>query len=241
MADIVICAAQSVTRAGLSAMATMATTEVTGQVKSLRALSKWLQTQRADVAVVELSARAADELSAIFNIVETFSEEALSAEIFLDEERLSVLGLVDDVAAIAPTALLQLIATGAVSLVPLAISTSDLRNAITAILSGFTVFHPDITEALLLKPDITSSIMAFSPLASIAESPPEAATEPLTPREIQVLNQLAGGLTNKAIATALYISEHTVKFHISAILSKLNAASRTEAVAVGIRVGLVML
>ena len=62
-----------------------------------------------------------------------------------------------------------------------------------------------------------------------------------TTREIEVLNQLAAGLSNKAIASDLGISEHTVKFHISAILSKLGAASRTEAVTVGIRAGLVML
>ncbi|MEO1093708.1 MAG: LuxR C-terminal-related transcriptional regulator [Cyanobacteria bacterium J06638_28] len=65
--------------------------------------------------------------------------------------------------------------------------------------------------------------------------------EPLTPREVEVRNQLAAGLSNKAIASALDISEYTVKFHISAVLSKLGAASRTEAVAVGIRAGLVRL
>ena len=59
----------------------------------------------------------------------------------------------------------------------------------------------------------------------------------LTPRELEVLQLLASGLPNKSIAT-LGISGHTVKFHLSAIFTKLGATSRTEAVAVGIRRGL---
>lgn len=52
----------------------------------------------------------------------------------------------------------------------------------------------------------------------------------LTPRETEVLQELAYGLTNRAIAQKMEISTHTVKFHVNAILSKLNAQSRTEAV-----------
>jgi two-component system, NarL family, response regulator YdfI len=63
----------------------------------------------------------------------------------------------------------------------------------------------------------------------------------LTPRERDVLRLLAAGTGNKSIARKLRISEHTVKFHVASILSKLNAGSRTEAVTEGIRRGLVML
>lgn len=63
----------------------------------------------------------------------------------------------------------------------------------------------------------------------------------LTPREIEVLQLLAEALPNKEIAAALGISEHTVKFHLSSIFGKLGATSRTEAVTIGIRRGLVML
>ncbi len=52
---------------------------------------------------------------------------------------------------------------------------------------------------------------------------------------------LAEGAGNKAIAWKLAISEHTVKFHVASIMSKLNATSRTEAVSIGIRKGLIML
>ena len=65
--------------------------------------------------------------------------------------------------------------------------------------------------------------------------------QPLTPREVEVLHMLAEGLGNKTIARRLGISEHTVKFHVGSIFSKLNASSRTEAVTVGVRQGLVML
>ena len=62
----------------------------------------------------------------------------------------------------------------------------------------------------------------------------------LTPREIEVLRMIAEGLGNKEIASRLRISDHTVKFHISSIFAKLGVSSRTEAVIVGIRQGLVM-
>src|SRR6266513_1025079 len=65
--------------------------------------------------------------------------------------------------------------------------------------------------------------------------------EPLTHREVQVLELLAEGLPNKAIASRLGISDQTVKFHVSAISSKLGAANRTEAVRVAIRRGLISL
>ena len=63
--------------------------------------------------------------------------------------------------------------------------------------------------------------------------------EALTDRELQVLRMLADGLANKEIADQLGISEHTAKFHVAQILAKLRAVSRAEAVAIGMRRGLV--
>ena len=65
--------------------------------------------------------------------------------------------------------------------------------------------------------------------------------EPLTPREIQVLELLAEGLPNKAIADRLHISDQTVKFHVSSISGKLGAANRTDAVRRAVRRGLITL
>lgn len=68
-----------------------------------------------------------------------------------------------------------------------------------------------------------------------------ALAEPLTARETEVLELLSQGLSNKLIARQLNISEHTVKFHVSSIYTKLNAASRTDAVSRGARLGLITL
>jgi two-component system, NarL family, response regulator YdfI len=70
---------------------------------------------------------------------------------------------------------------------------------------------------------------------------PIALDEPLSPRELEVLGMLAEGLSNKLAAYRLGISEHTVKFHVTSIMAKLHASSRTDAVMQGIRRGLVMI
>ncbi len=65
--------------------------------------------------------------------------------------------------------------------------------------------------------------------------------EPLTEREVQVLGQIAGGNRNRDIAERLFISEETVKVHIKHIMEKLGASDRTQAVAIGIRRGIIQL
>lgn len=102
-----------------------------------------------------------------------------------------------------------------------------LAAACFALNQGMAVLDPAMIEHLLPDPDLF-------------HSPPieDRLTEALTPREHEVLQLLAEGLTNKAIAHQLAISEHTVKFHVTAIMSKLNAQSRTEAVVRATRLGL---
>jgi len=79
-------------------------------------------------------------------------------------------------------------------------------------------------------------------LAGVAAPAPAAAeTRTLTARELEVLRMMAEGAANKTIAWKLNISEHTAKFHVASILTKLNASTRTEAVTVGIRRGLILL
>ena len=95
-----------------------------------------------------------------------------------------------------------------------------------------------VGRGLVLHP---AELDAMFPAAEPASSPLAELIEPLTPRESEVLQMLASGLANKEIATRLAISEHTVKFHVASILGKLGAASRTEAVTLGIRRGLVLL
>ncbi len=82
-------------------------------------------------------------------------------------------------------------------------------------------------------------VEAGATFPSLAHEPIEEIVEPLTPREMDVLEMLAEGLSNKMVAHRLSISDHTAKFHVNSILAKLNAGTRTEAVTRGIRLGLI--
>jgi DNA-binding NarL/FixJ family response regulator len=79
------------------------------------------------------------------------------------------------------------------------------------------------------------------PFSIAARDDDEMAVEPLTPRELQVLELMAEGLPNKAIAERLGISDQTVKFHVAALGGKLGAANRTDAVRRAVRLGLIAL
>ncbi|MCY3917937.1 MAG: response regulator transcription factor [Chloroflexi bacterium] len=78
-------------------------------------------------------------------------------------------------------------------------------------------------------------------LGSAARGDYPPPSEPLTARENEVLQLLARGLTNRAIAQELGITQHTIKFHVNAIMSKLQAQSRTEAVVRATQLGLILL
>ena len=101
----------------------------------------------------------------------------------------------------------------------------ELGAAVAAVAKGFTVLPKALAERLLDEP-----------AAAIEEL-----SEPLTTRESEVLGLLGGGLSNKMIARELHISEHTVKFHISSLYSKLGVSNRAEAVSQGARYGLISL
>ena len=91
-----------------------------------------------------------------------------------------------------------------------------------------------VAEGLMVLDDAAAeSVLRPRPAAP-------ATVEHLTPREQEVLQLLAQGLSNKLIAARLGISDHTVKFHVNAILGKLGAQSRTEAIAQAARLGLVL-
>lgn len=87
--------------------------------------------------------------------------------------------------------------------------------------------------------EVDSDAILIAPDAAPSED--EAFDEPLTPREVQVLELLAEGLPNKAIAARLRISDQTVKFHVSSISGKLGAKNRTDAVRRAVRRGLITL
>jgi DNA-binding NarL/FixJ family response regulator len=100
----------------------------------------------------------------------------------------------------------------------------ELFQAIRVVDSGGSLLQPVVAARLLRQ---------FSGAAALPEQ--------LTERELEVLRQLAKGRQNKEIATELWISERTVKFHVSAILAKLGVGNRTEAVSKAAQLGLVEL
>ena len=100
-----------------------------------------------------------------------------------------------------------------------------IAAALDALFAGLSVVDPQLAGALT------------GPGRATLEAPPS----PLTRRENEVLQLLARGLTNKAIALELGITQHTVKFHVNAIMSKLDAQSRTDAVMRATRLGMIIL
>jgi DNA-binding NarL/FixJ family response regulator len=121
----------------------------------------------------------------------------------------------------------QLLAGGAAAVLPSDVDAETLAAALQAAVRGLIIIPRRPAPELL---------PAGEPLSARLSPPAEA----LTARERQVVQAMAGGLTNRQIALRLRISEHTVKFHVAAILSKLESRSRAEAVARAMQLGLIL-
>jgi len=128
----------------------------------------------------------------------------------------------------AAEAVADVLRAGVKAVLPSGLSGPEIVAAIEAAATGLVVLDAAGIETLLRAP------------SAISNGGSEGLVEALTPRELEVLKLLAAGLGNKEIASRLAISEHTVKFHVASIMGKLGAASRTEAVTLGIRHGLIM-
>jgi two-component system, NarL family, nitrate/nitrite response regulator NarL len=122
---------------------------------------------------------------------------------------------------------------GAAGVLPRRTSGRALGAAISAAAAGLTVVAEDFRDLIVEATEAT--------IALDGEGDAEPASIDLTPRERQVLELLALGASNKAIARRLEITPHTAKFHVAAIVAKLGAAGRTDAVARAMRLGLVMI
>jgi DNA-binding NarL/FixJ family response regulator len=133
-------------------------------------------------------------------------------------------------AAAAEEALPAGLADGPWGYLPREAGPDQLIAAVRAVGSGLVALDPSIASGVLARAGVT-----------LDGSIDRDTTEELTTREREVLELVALGLPNKAIAARLAISEHTAKFHVAAILAKLGAGSRTEAVHLAARRGLVAL
>lgn len=116
---------------------------------------------------------------------------------------------------------------GVRAVLPSNITGAQIAAAVEAAAAGLAVFDPGAVEQL--------------PAHHSMHGPPASLPEPLTAREIEVLRAMGEGLANKEIAARLGISENTIKFHVASVMGKLGAGSRTEAVMLGIRHGIVLI
>jgi DNA-binding NarL/FixJ family response regulator len=116
-----------------------------------------------------------------------------------------------------------------------------ISNRIFHSRAGGMILQPDISSEPIVQAikSVAAGLLVFDSALMPQRSDDDSLAEALTPREAEVLRLLAEGSSNREIAVRLNISEHTIKFHIRSILGKLGAASRTEAVARGLRSGLI--
>jgi two-component system nitrate/nitrite response regulator NarL len=126
---------------------------------------------------------------------------------------------------------LEALYAGARAILPRSAERNEIILAIKAVINGLVVLPRELLATL---------VNGASPVDELLDRN-DAGPAPLTPRELEVLVAMADGASNKAIARRLGISFHTAKFHVAAILAKLNADSRTEAVTRAAQLGLVML
>ncbi len=211
---VVIIADDPLARAGLAALlASEPGCQVIGQTPADADLAATLDVYRPDAVLWDLGWDPQ-------RVTAAGGKSALDRLAELERPELALVALAPD-----PTHALAVWAAGVRGLL-LRDATSDMMiAALSAAVARLAVLDPALAPALIVP----------------AERPTAALLDTLTPRELDVLHRLAEGLSNKEIARQLLISEHTVKFHINAILGKLGAQSRTEAVVRATRLGLVAL
>jgi len=212
--EVILVAASAARRAELrDALASPAA--VSAEFSSLASLLE--NTQIASgVIVFDLPGRKSHEVQ---------NRELENLEALLENPALSAVALIENAERTPIVALLKF---GSIAMIASDASTDQLEAAILGAAAGLVMVDQEIASHIAGQlphefPDIRQSV------------------EELTRRELEVLRLLARGFGNRDIAARLGISEHTAKFHISSILSKLAVSSRTEAVTEGLRRGLILL
>lgn len=212
MIRVFIVASSPLARAGLKNLLATRDVEVAGSVADFESLIEQWPERQADIVLLETPG---EQFKALI--------DSLAASQLSSDTTVVILA-----SGTEPRFLTEALRAGVRAILPSDISPDRLVAALEAAAAGLVVLYPQ--EAGLMFSGAELTTRRYAELA-----------EPLTPRESEVLQMLASGLANKEIAAKLAISEHTVKFHVASILGKLGAGSRTEAVALGIRRGLVLL
>ena len=212
MIRVFIVAASPLARAGLENLLAARDVEVVGSAATIEILGDQLSDSAPDVVLIGSSGEPLEP------IMGSILASGLASDVAV-----AILG-----DGITPAASAEAMRGGIRAALPGDISPEQLVAALQAVASGLLILHPSHASEGLAAGSAPAPV-----LEELAES--------LTSRELEVLQMLATGLSNKEIAARLKISEHTVKFHVASILGKLGAGSRTEAVTLGIRRGLVLL
>jgi NarL family two-component system response regulator YdfI len=211
---VLIAARSVIARTGLEALlAAHATLVVVGSTPDVVSFMPQVEDQQLDVVLLELEAYDDETLASL---------QALNAS----ARPPACVILTDDAPGVWAAEVLR---AGIRAILPRQASGNEIVAAVEAAAAGLVVLHRDMVDSLLQA------------ASSHTRDLPAPAQQALTPREIEVLGMIAEGSGNKTIAWRLGISEHTVKFHVGSIFAKLNASSRTEAVTLGIRQGLILL
>jgi two-component system, NarL family, response regulator YdfI len=215
-----VAAASPVVRAGLEALLVRSASVAVVGITAGESLADDIEAHEPQVVLLAVDARAG-------------TPPAIASRIALSPDAASrtptVVLLVD-----APDAswAAEAVRAGARGVLPTDATPEEIVAAIEAAAVGLVTLPADLAA------DLAASVR--TPGGGVAK-PSTTPSQPLTPREIEVLGMLAEGLANKNIAARLGISEHTVKTHVASILTKLDAFSRAEAVAIGARQGLILL
>lgn len=207
-----IVAASPLARAGLENLLAAREVEVVGSAGTVDALAGQLSDTAPDVVLIDSTGEPIESL------LESVTTSGLASDV-------NIVFLGDGP---SPATSAEALSAGVRAVLPGDIFPDQLVAALQAAANGLMVLHP-------------AQIKDGFPAASAPQREADELVEALTRRESEVLQMLAAGLGNKEIAARLGISEHTVKFHVASILGKLGAGSRTEAVSIGVRRGLVLL
>jgi DNA-binding NarL/FixJ family response regulator len=220
---VLVAGASAVTRAGLEAiLARDPALTVVGDAAATSSFAEEVAELEPDVVLVELAEAGADAVAMVRVLGVDADERARASPaivVLTDEE---------DAGQIA-----ELLDAGARAIMPRDAGASQIIAAISSAAAGLIVLAPEWSGVLRRA-------------LSAERSAPggdgnEGRRQPLTARELEVLRMIAEGLANKQIAARLGISEHTVKFHVGSVFTKIGASTRAEAVTIGARRGLIVL
>ena len=218
---VLVVADDPLARGGLAALlAGKSDCAVTGQIAASADILSDVEVYRPDVVLWDVGWEAERSISSVSPAQHSVSVSHLEALTILQEAEYPVVMLLPD-----RNLVLDAWALGVRGLLFRDADADRLIASLQAVGAGLAVLDPELVMSLL-------------PPAPVDSAPKD---QVLTSREQEVLQLLAEGLPNKSIAERLRISDHTVKFHVNAIMSKLGAQSRTDAVVRATRQGLLLL